>query len=54
MDAEDEADGVKDVGFARAVEAGDGIEMRVESDRDEIMVNRDISVSLMKSSDSKL
>ena len=31
LDAEDEADGVEDVGFAGAVEAGDGVEVRVEA-----------------------
>ena len=34
MDAQDEADGVEDVGFAGAVEAGDGVEVRVESKRE--------------------
>lgn len=30
-DAEDEADGVEDVGFAGAVEAGDGVEVGIEA-----------------------
>ena len=30
-DAEDEADGVEDVGFTRPIEAGDGIEVRIEA-----------------------
>lgn len=34
LDAQDEADGVEDVGFAGAVEAGDGVEVRVESERE--------------------
>lgn len=33
LDAKDETDGVEDVGFTRAVEAGDGVEVRVEAAR---------------------
>ena len=32
MDAQDEADGVQDIRFAGTVEAGDGVEVRVESE----------------------
>ena len=33
LDAQDEADGVENVGFARTVEAGNGVEVRVEAAR---------------------
>ena len=32
LDSENEADGIEDVGFSGAVEAGDGVEVRVEPD----------------------
>lgn len=49
LNAKDEADRVKDVGFARAIKAGDGIEVRVESDRGKT-IDREYNISTIKSS----